>query len=73
MNWLKILVLLAAAVLFAVLLTGCVSVTRVQSTRGKAFVEHGTVFGTNMYNCDASDGKPECWPVKENELEGGDQ
>ncbi len=69
MNWLKILVVLAAAVLFA----GCVSVTKVQSVHAKAYVVDGSIFGTGMLNCDATDGHPDCWPVQENAPKGGEE
>ena len=61
MSPLKVLLVLAAAVM----LNGCISYTATTSTEGKAYVAKGHVFGTKMYNCDATDGNPECWPVDE--------
>lgn len=66
MHWLKIVAVIAAALMFS----GCVTVAKVQSTKAKAYVADGNIFGTDMYYCDASDGTPECWPVNE---QGGDQ
>ncbi len=52
------------------LLMGCVATTAVKSVDGKAYVVKGNmVSGTTMYNCDATDGNPECWPVAEQERE----
>ena len=57
----QVLFLIAAALL----LSGCVATTIVQSVDGKAYVARGSWFGTKMLNCDATDGNPECWPVDE--------
>jgi len=67
MRLVGIVFLVAAALACA----GCVSATRVQSVQGKAYVEKGSIFGTGMLNCDATEGNPECWPVNEVEPEGG--
>ncbi|MDD5309155.1 MAG: hypothetical protein PHU25_17720 [Deltaproteobacteria bacterium] len=67
MGLLRIVLLIAAALAFA----GCISKTRVQSVHGKAYVEKGSIFGTGMLNCDATDGNPECWPVNEVDPQGG--
>lgn len=61
----KVMVLIAAAAL----LSGCVATTVVKSVDGRAYVAKGSWFGTKMYNCDATDGNPECWPVEEQEKE----
>jgi hypothetical protein len=55
-----ILVLAAAA-----LIGGCVTHTAAPAVDGKAYVVNGSIFGTGMLYCDASDGNPECWPVTE--------
>lgn len=57
-----ILVLAAAA-----LIGGCVTHTAAPAVDGKAYVVNGSIFGTGMLYCDASDGNPECWPVNEQE------
>ena len=64
----KLLIIAAIAAIVAIL-TGCVTSTAVRSTDGKAYVVNGSIFGTGMLNCDASDGNPECWPVDEQERE----
>jgi uncharacterized lipoprotein YajG len=62
----KALMILAAGAL----LIGCVTQTAVTSVEGKAYVVKGNMlFGTTMYNCDATDGNPECWPTAEQERE----
>ncbi len=61
MTWLKIVMIL----LTAILLTSCITATKVTSVQGKAYVMDGHMFGTGMLNCDANDGEPECWPVNE--------
>jgi len=68
MNWKNTIWVL----LTAIMLSACVSVTKVQSTGAKAYVVDGHIFGTDMLNCDASDGTPECWPVVEKEGKGGE-
>ena len=61
----RVLLLLGAALL----LSGCVATTIVPSVDGKAYVARGSIFGTKMLNCDATDGNPECWPVEEQDRE----
>jgi len=65
MSWKLALVALVAA--GAALLSGCVVKTAAPAVEGKAYVVNGTVFGTDMYNCEVNNGQPECWPVIEQE------
>ncbi|MFO8072261.1 MAG: hypothetical protein R6V85_10350 [Polyangia bacterium] len=67
MGWKKALVIAALAA--AALLGGCITHTAAPATEGKAYVMDGSIFGTGMLYCDASDGNPECWPVSEQERE----
>ena len=69
MKWLKVAAILVAAVALA----GCVSVTEVKSTNGHAYVKHGNMFGTNMLHCNSNNGDPQCWEVDEQEREGDDE
>ena len=49
--------------------TGCVTTTTVQALPNKAYLVHGHMFGTEVYNCfDASSG-PVCVPVVEEPLQ----
>ena len=61
MRLVKALMLLAVAAL----LGGCITYTAAEARDGKAYVVDGSIFGTGMLNCDATDGNPECWPVNE--------
>ncbi len=53
----------------ALALNGCIGVTATPAVQGKAYVVKGSIFGTTVYNCDATSGEPRCWEVKETELE----
>ena len=45
--------------------SGCVYVTAVKSTQGKAYVVKATPFGSTLWNCDATSGEPTCYRVVE--------
>lgn len=47
---------------------GCIGTTAAKSVNGKAFVVQGSVFGTSVYNCDASGERPVCYEVSEEPL-----
>jgi hypothetical protein len=57
-----------AAMLASPWLGGCVGTTATPAQHGKAYVVLGSLFSSNMYHCDATDGEPECWEVVEKEL-----
>jgi len=63
MSWKTVLFILAATAM----LSGCVTFNAARGHKGKAYVVDGSIFGTGMLNCDATDGNPECWPVAEQE------
>ena len=65
----KKLMIATLALAAAALLGGCVTHTAAPAVEGKAYVVDGSIFGTGMLYCDASDGNPECWPVNEQERE----
>lgn len=48
--------------------TGCVYMTAVKSTQGKAYVVKATPFGSSLWNCDATSGEPTCYRVVEQPL-----
>ncbi len=48
-------------------LSSCVTVTASPSVAGKAYMISNNASKSVMLNCDATDGNPECWPVKERE------
>ena len=45
--------------------SGCIYVTAVKSTQGKAYVVKGSPFGSTLWNCDATSGEPTCYRVVE--------
>ena len=61
------LILALLAVAAAGLLSGCVTHTAAPAVESKAYVADGSIFGTQMYNCEVNNGQPECWPVIEQE------
>ena len=65
----RTLFLLAIATL-ALGSSGCVAATAVESVQGKAFVVKGTVFGTSLWNCDATGPQPVCYEVEQTPYEG---
>ena len=50
-----------------VAMSGCMAMTATPSTQGKAYVTTNSIFKGDMYYCDAREGRPECWVVKEAE------
>jgi hypothetical protein len=48
--------------------TGCITTTTVQAMPNKAYLVHGHLFGTEIYNCFDAAGGPTCVPVVEEEL-----
>ncbi len=60
MRYLLILSALAALALAGL---GCMGGTIVRGQQGKAYVVKGNIFGTSMWNCDATAGKPKCYKV----------
>jgi hypothetical protein len=52
----------------AVAATGCVTTTTVQALPNKAYLVHGHMFGTEVYNCYEAGGEPTCVPVVEEAL-----
>jgi len=59
----KLILAVLAVSALALGATGCVSVTAVQGQQGKAFVVKGNPFGSSMWNCEATGGKPKCYKV----------
>ena len=53
------------ALAVALLLSGCITHRATPAVQGKAYVVSGSIFGTKVYNCDASGPQPECWQVVE--------
>lgn len=47
---------------------GCVTTTTVQALPNKAYLVHGHMFGTEVYNCYDAAGGPTCVPVVEEAL-----
>ena len=61
--------LLCPPLLFlALAATGCVTTTTVQALPNKAYLVHGHMFGTEVYNCFDAAGGPTCVPVVEEAL-----
>jgi hypothetical protein len=42
---------------------GCTWSTAVRGQQGKAFVVKNSLFGSTIWNCDATGGKPKCFKV----------
>lgn len=61
-------IILVAALFSAV---GCLGSVEAASTGKKAFIQKGSVFGTDMYHCDATSGTPVCTKVIEQPAAGG--
>jgi hypothetical protein len=55
--------LILAALLGLMVSTGCIGSTLVQGQQGKAYVVNGSIFGTSVWNCEATGGKPKCYKV----------
>jgi len=55
--------LIVSALLALIVSAGCIGMTAVRAQQGKAYVVKGSVFGTSMWNCEASGGKPKCYKV----------
>ena len=64
-RWLFVL----GATVLSLASSGCVGQVATPAVHGKAYVVKGSWFGTTMYNCDASGGEPECWAVKQEEVD----
>lgn len=56
---------LLAVLLPLVFTTACSAAMRVVSSEKKAYAVKSSGFGTNMYRCDATSGKPICRKVEE--------
>ncbi len=56
-------VLILSALLALIASTGCIGYTLVRGQQGKAYVVKGHIFGTSVWNCEATGGKPKCYKV----------
>jgi uncharacterized protein YceK len=57
--------LLVLLFMCTVITAGCIAIYAVPSAEKQAYVAAGTIFGTNMYHCTATENRARCVKVQE--------